>query len=159
MALPQEVRSSYQALVNSGNIRYVVYPVGAPTAVVSDGSAAAWAWAAYVQIVAAGVIADPCWLCGAIIHTAAVETHNGDIAIASGAAGSETDLAIFGYAAALAGATANTAAMPILSKLIRLPFPIRIAGSPRLAARLRKSTAASAAGVSMKVLAATAVGT
>ncbi|MDD5547098.1 MAG: hypothetical protein PHO67_08110 [Candidatus Omnitrophica bacterium] len=40
-----------------------------------------------------------------------------------------------------------------------LPHPIRIVGSPRLAVRVRKSTAASLAGASMKLLIAAAVGT
>lgn len=160
MGLPQEARSTFQALVNSGNIRYVVYPAAAAgVSVVSNGAAAAWAWAPYIQIVAVDTITDPCWLCGVTIHTAVVETHNGDMAIAYGTAGSELDLAIFHYAAALPGATANLTAMPIVSKTIWLPYPVRVAGSPRLAARIRKSTAASAAGVTAKVIAATGVGT
>lgn len=156
MALPSEVRSSFRTLVESGNIRYVTYPAAAaPTAMVSDNAAAAWAWAAYVQIVAADVIANPAWLCGASIHTGAVETHNGDIAIASGAAGAEVDLAIFHYVAGIPTAVG----VSVAASQVWLPYPIRIAGAPRLAGRVRKSTGASLAGVSLKVIAATAVGT
>ena len=159
MALPQEVRSSFRSLVESGNIRYVVQPAGVGVQMVSDGAAAAWAWAAYVQIVIAGTITDPSWLCGITIHTAAVATHTGDIAIASGAAAAEIDLAILYYNALLVGVTANTVGMAMGDSNKYLPFPIRIAGAPRLAGRVRKSTAASLDGVTMKVLLAVAVGT
>jgi len=152
------VSRNFLALVESGNIRYVAQPVGAPIAMVSDGAALAWAWAAYVQIIVAATITDPSWLVGIAIHTCAVETHNGDIAIARGAADAEVDLAIIPYAAAFAGATANLAAMPIVDKTIWLPYPVKIAGAPRLAGRIRKNTGVSAAGVSLKVILATAVG-
>ena len=153
MSLPGEVKELYNALLNSGNVRYVAYPVGAPVAAVSDGAAAAWAWSAYVQIVAAATIADPCWLVGALCHTGVVETFNGDYAIASGGAGAEADLAIFPVVAGVPTAVGVSVALPFL-----FPFPIRVAGTPRLAVRLRKDTAASAAGTSLKVLAATALG-
>jgi len=166
MALPQESRATFQSLVNSGNIRYVTYPAAAASvAMVSDGAAAAWAWAAYVTIVAAGVIADPCWLCGVSIHTPAVETHNGDIAIASGAAAAEVDLAIWHYkgtwpvVGTTAALVADAVPREVYSNTIWLPYPIRIAAAPRLAGKVRKSTAASAAGVSLKVIAVTGVGT
>jgi len=155
----QMLAQTYNAQVNSGLVRIVVQPVGAPTAAVSDNAAAAWAWSAYVQIVVAATITDPSWLCGVIIHTAVVEIHNGDLAIASGAAAAEVDLAIFGYAGALVGATAPMTSMPILSQTLWLPYPIRVTGAPRLAVRVRKSTAASLAGVSLKVVLAEAVGT
>lgn len=147
-------RASFNALVNSGNIRYVTYPAAAaPTALVSDGAALAWAWAPYVQIVAAAAIADPCWLCGIAIHTGVVETFNGDIAVASGAAAAEVDLAMFHVVAGIPTAVGVSVAAPSF-----LPYPIRIVAAPRLAARLRKSTGASAAGCSLKVIAATTVG-
>lgn len=159
MALPQETRASFRALVESGNIRYITSPAAAVgTAIVSDSAAAAWAWAAYVQIVAAAPV-DPCWLCGLGIHTCVIEHHYGDIAIATGAAGFEVDIAMFPYRGLFVGATAVMAAMPIGSHAMYLPYPVRIAGAPRLAARLRKDTAASAAGVTGKLILATAVGT
>ena len=165
MGLKNEVDALYLAQLESGNIRYTVQPLVAPTAVVSDGVVAAWAWAPYVQICAAAAVANPCWLCGVVIHTAAVEIHNGDIAIASGALAAEVDLAILGYAGvvAIVGATAaliaNAQPVTIASSTIWLPLPIKIIGAPRLAGRVRKSTAASAAGVSLKVILAQAVGT
>jgi len=152
------IRSLYNAKINSGNIRYQTYPAAAAgVAMVSDNSAAAWAWAAYVQIVAASTISDPCWLVGYLFHTCAVETHYGDLAIASGAAGSETDLIITPYRLLLAGTTANLAGMP--GELpTYFPYPVKVSGAPRLAGRIRKSTAASSAGGTLKVITATVVG-
>ena len=165
MGLKSEVDQVFLAAVESGNIRYTTAPVAAaPVAIVSDGVVAAWAWAPYVQIVAAAVIPAPCWLCGVVIHTAAVENHNGDIAIASGALAAEVDLAMFHYAGvvAIVGATAaliaNAQPVTVASSTIWLPYPIRIAGTPRLAGRVRKSSAASAAGISVKCILAAAVG-
>ena len=156
MALKSEVDQLFLATVESGNIRYTLQPIAAPTTLVSDGAAAAWAWSAYVQIVSAAVIPNPCWLCGIICHTGVVETFQGDIAIASGAAAAEVDLAMFHIIAEVGTITPadgiSVSAPPLL------PYAIRIAGSPRLACRLRKSTAASAAGVSLKVLIANAIG-
>jgi len=158
MALPQEVRGSFKALVDSGNIRYAAYPVGAGVAMVSDGAAAAWAWAAYVQIVVAATITDPSWLLGFLLHTGAVETHYGDLALASGADGAEVDLAIVPFQLGLPAATANTTYLaPALPTW--LPYAIKIIGAPRLAGRIRKDTAKSAAGGTLKVIVATAVGT
>ena len=156
------LRSRVDALVNAGiesqNVRQVVYPVGAGVAAVSDNAAAAWAWAAYVQIVAAATIATPCWLTGIHFHTNAVETFYGDLAIARGAAGFEVDLAIIPVRSIVVGITAMVIAtltdLPIL-----LPKAIKIIGSPRLAVRLRKSTVASLAGGTLKVICLTGLGT
>ena len=155
MALPQEVRSSFRALVESGNIRYITCPAAAAgTQMVSDNAAAAWAWAAAVQIVAAAP-ADPCWLCGLTIHTAVVAHHSGDIAIVAGG----VDIAMFHYRALFTGATAVLAAMPMGALAMYLPHPVRIAGAPVLAARLRKDSAANLDGVTGKLTLATAIGT
>lgn len=153
MGLRDEVGSLYNEAIESGLIRYTVYPVGAPIALVSDAAAAAWAWAAYVQIVAAATIPNPCWLEGFTIHTGVVETFNGDIAIASGAALAEVDLAIEHIVAGIPTAVGVSVAGPIM-----LRRPIKIVGTPRIAARLRKSTAASLAGVSIKIVVSSAVG-
>jgi hypothetical protein len=158
MGLKNEVDAIHNALVSSNNLREVVYPVGVGVAAVSDAAAAAWAWSAYVQIVAAGVIANPCWLVGIHAHTNAVETFYGDYAIAIGAALAEVDLAIIPIRSIVVAGTAMLVAtwtdVPIY-----LPYPIKINGSPRLAVRLRKSTAASAAGTTLKVICLTGVGT
>lgn len=158
MSLKAEVDQVFLASVESVNVRQVVYPVGAGVAAVSDGAAAAWAWSAYVQIVAAAAIANPCWLAGIHFHTNAVETFYGDLAIARGAAAAEVDLAIIPVRSILVGVTAMVIAtwtdLPIL-----LPTPIKIIGSPRLAVKIRKNTAASLAGGVLKVICLTGLGT
>ena len=73
MGVPQEVKATYKAIVENGNSKQVVYPVAAGVAAVSDGAAAAWAWSAYVQIVAAAVIPNPCWLVGVFLTLPVVE--------------------------------------------------------------------------------------
>jgi len=155
MGLRAEVASSYLALIETGNIRYVSSPAAAAgIAMVSDGAAAAWAWAAYVEIIAAAAITDPSWLCGISIHTGVVETHYGEIAIASGAGAAEVDLAMFSYVAGIPTAVGGSVITPSF-----LPHTIKLIGQPRLAGRVRKDTAASAAGVTLKVALAEAIGT
>ena len=152
-----KIDALYLASIESANIRYTLQPAAAaPTNLVSDGAAAAWAWAAYVQIVVAGVLPNPCWLCGITPHTGVVETFQGDIAIASGALAAEIDLAMFHIIAEVGIITPADGISVSVPPL--LLYPIKITGSPRLAVRLRKSTAASAAGVSLKVILASAVG-
>lgn len=152
------IRALFLSLVQSQNVRQVVYPVAAGVAAVSDAAAAAWAWSAYVQIVAAATIADPCWLAGIHFHTNAVETFYGDLAIASGAIGAEVDLAIIPVRSIVVGVTAMVIATAT-DLPISLPKPIRIVGSPRLSVRIRKSTAASAAGGTLKAICLTGLGT
>ena len=153
MSAQGNIKATYQALVESGNVRYAAYPVGAGIAAVSDGAAAAWAWSAYVQIVAAGTIPNPCWLVGLTYANGAVEDIDADIAIASGAAGAEADLAIIPIRSLLETSVGAGVVTPIM-----LPFAIKIAGSPRIAIRIRKDTAASAAGGTVKIWVATAIG-
>ena len=158
MSFNDKVDQMFLADIESQNTRQVAYPVAAGVAAVSDGVVAAWAWSPYVQIVAAAVIANPCWLAGIHFHTNAVETFYGDLAIASGAALAEVDLAIIPIRSILVGITAmviaTTTDLPTL-----LAKAIKIVGSPRLAVRIRKSTAASAAGGTLKVICLTGLGT
>lgn len=153
MSAQGNIKATYQALVESGNVRYAAYPVGAGIAAVSDSAAAAWAWSAYVEIVAAGTIPNPCWLVGLTYANGAVEDIDADIAIASGAAGAEADLAIIPIRSLLETSVGAGVVTPIM-----LPFAIKIAGSPRIAIRIRKDTAASAAGGTVKIWVATAIG-
>ena len=155
MATPQEVKGLYQALLNSGNIRMETWPAAAAgVAMVSDGAVAAWAWAPYVEIIAAANVTDPAWLAGVTIHTGVVETCYGDLAIATGAGAAEVDIAIVGFVSGIPSAVGVA-----IFATIWLPFYIRIAGQPRLAGRIRKDTAASAAGFTCKAVCATALGT
>ena len=159
MGLKNEVDALYLAQLESGNIRYTVQPAAlAGIALVSNGVVAAWAWAPYVQICAAAAVADPCWIVGFLLHTGVVETHYGDLAIASGALAAEVDLAIAPFQLGLPGVTVNSTYEPPAVPTW-LPYPIKVIGTPRLAARIRKSTAASAAGGVFKVILAQAVGT
>ena len=155
--MSSQLKQLFLADIESQNVRQVVYPVAAGVAAVSTVAAAAWAWAPYVQIVVATTIADPCWLVGIHFHTNAVETFYGDIAIAIGALAAEVDLAIIPVRSILVGVTAMVIAtntdLPIF-----LPKPIKIIGTPRLAFRIRKSTAASAAGGTLKVICLTGLG-
>lgn len=153
MSAQGNIKATYQALVESGNVRYAAYPVGAGIAAVSDSAAGAWAWSAYVQIVAAGTIPNPCWLVGLTYANGVVEDIDADIAIASGAGGAEADLAIIPIRSLLETSVGAGVVTPIM-----LPFAIKIAGSPRIAIRIRKDTAASAAGGTVKIWVATAVG-
>lgn len=158
MSLKAQIAQLFLSRVQSGNVRQVVYPAAAVGVAAVSDNAAAWVWSAYVQIVAAAAIANPCWLCGIHFHTNAVETFYGDVAIASGAAAAEVDLAIVPVRSIVVGVTAMVIAtvtdLPIL-----LPVPIRIAGAPRLAVRIRKNTGASLAGGTLKVIALTGLGT
>ncbi len=153
MSLPQEVASSYQALVESGNIRYVTVP-GAAVGIqaVSDGAAAAWAWAAYVEIVAAGIITDPSWLCGISYHTGIGPCY-GELGIASGALAAEVDLAIIPFVIDIPTAVGIAVALPSW-----LPYPIKLTGSPRLSVTIRKDTGAGVEGGTLTLILGEAIG-
>lgn len=157
MGLGSRNAALYNAEIESQNVRQVTFPVGAGVAAVSDAAAGAWVWSAYVQIVAAGAIANPSWLVGVHFHTNAVETFYGDLAIASGAAAAEVDLAIVPVRSIVVGITAM-----VIATLTDLPIflaqRIKILNSPRLAVRIRKNTGASAAGGVLKVILLTGLG-
>lgn len=156
MALAQQVQQNFLALVNSGNIRRVVIPAGAPVAIVSDGAAGANAYAAWVQIVAAAVITDPSWLGGiTILQSTLAAADLADLNIGSGAAAAEVSLAEFAYFLELAAGAGIV--RPVVSYEMR--YAIRVGGAPRIAGRIRKASAASATGVTPKVIFYTAVGT
>ncbi len=117
----------------------------AGVALVSDGAAAAWAFAAYVTVIAAATIDAPSWLSGFLCNIVAAETHYGDIALATGGVGTEVDACIVPYAGGVTAASALTTWVPTLYP-INLPVAIYVPTSIRLAGRLRKNTGASAAG-------------
>ena len=152
----QQLKALYQSKMGSTLQKYVTYPAGAVgTACVSDGAAAAWAWSAYVQIVAAAAVADPCWLVGLVLAAPAVEACQLDIGIAIGGAGSEVDIAFIPFQF---GGTPTAVGIDIVTPIF-LPFPIRINGTPRLSCKVRKSTGASAAGGTLKLICMTGLGT
>jgi hypothetical protein len=146
----------YRKGIASANLRYTVYPIGAAVAIVSDGAAAAWAYPAanaHVTIQAAGLLpADPCWLVGvAMIANNLEAACFADLAIGFGVDGAGIDRAEFAFyndVAAGAGITQT-------KQFALLPDPILIAGNPRVSGRIRKSSAASGVGITVKVIIAT----
>jgi hypothetical protein len=163
MGLPQEVRQSYNSLVNSGNVRYQVWPDNAAGAAVVNIAGApenvAWVWsqtATSQTIIAAATIADPCWLVGFTIVQCSwvAATTYGDIQFCSGALGAEAWLAIIPIFAGVPTAVGLGQGTPIW-----FPRAIRLAGAPRIGARIRNSTGGIATGVTVKVITATAIGT
>jgi hypothetical protein len=149
----------HRALVESGNIRYTAYPIGAAVAIVSDGAAAAWAYPAanlHVVLQAAGLLpADPCWFCGvAILQDNLENACFADLAIGFGPDGAGIDRAEFPFYKDVA-AGAGVTQYKVISWL---PHPIRIVGNPIVSGRIRKSSAASGVGITCKVLIATFIG-
>ena len=153
MGLGSEVRAIFNNQIESSGVAQVVYPdAAAGVAAVSDGAAAAWAWAAWVEVVAAAVIPNPSWLVGLFLCRPVVEAFYGDFQVGIGAAGAEVGQAIFPFDEELFAVVEGKSVTQYL------PYPIKIMGSPRVAIRLRKSTAASAAGCTAKVIFNTGLG-
>lgn len=166
MGLVQEVRQEWQALVNSGNIRYFVLPQGviplgaAGVALTHGGADGAWAWGATVALCAAGVASgqvDPEWLVGIAVVLSAVAATTTQVDIGIG---------LVAVAAGLAGA--DLCVIPWSAQVVttpdggpyNLPYPIRIVGMPIIYGRQRDTlgTVANTA-VSIKLLMASAIGT
>lgn len=160
MPLPSEVRSTFRAMVETGNIRYAVAPDAAAGAAIANvAGEGAWAWSvtATSQLILANCLGlDPCWLAGLTVvqSTWALATTYGDIQLCTGALAAEVWLAIIPILAGVETAVGLGGKMPIF-----LPWPIRIAGNPRIGARIRNNTGGIATGVSVKVILASAVGT
>jgi len=159
MTLKNEVDQLWLAKVQSGNIRETVYPIGAGIAIVSDGAAAAWAYPAadlHIQIQAAGLLpADPCWLVGVVFLAQTLEVACfADLAIGFGVDGAGIDRAEFSFYNELAAGAGIVA--PVFTARCT---PIRIAGNPRVAGRIRKSSVASGVGITAKVIIASGIGT
>ena len=159
MALKSEVDQLWFALVESGNLRENAYPIGAGVAVVSDGAAAAWAYPGanlHVVIQAAGLLpADPCWLVGVAFLANNLEVACfADLAIGFGADAAGIDRAEFPFYNELAAGAGVVAPVHIARCL-----PIRIPGNPIVSGRIRKSSAFSGVGITVKVLIASGLGT
>lgn len=159
MSLKAEVDQLFLALVQTGNIRYNAMPIGAAVAVVSDGAAAAWAYPAanlHINIQNAGLLpSDPSWLVGIVILANNLEVAcYADLAIGFGADAAGIDRAEFPYFNEIAAVAASN----LIMLAYYLPYPIRITGNPRVAGRIRKSSAASGVGITVKVIVASAIG-
>jgi len=122
VALTQETRRLYNALINSGNIRYDVLPDGA-AAITLTAKAAAWTYGAWVQIVASVGAADV-WLVGVAMASPSNTVADYDVDIGAGAAAAEVHLA----------------EVPHWGGMIFLPFPVLVAATTRLAGRTRSSS-------------------
>jgi len=138
-------------LTGTTGVRYWVYPRGAGAAgavsadIVGDGASIAWAWNDEVAIVAVDVIPDPCWLAGIFTH----------LQSCPGPAAWYGDLAILANAAIIAIiSTGSELATPVegINNLNWLPKPVRLDGQPALGGAIRKDTAASAAGVHVRLV-------
>ena len=155
-----ETRALYNALVNSGNIRYVVLPdaaVGAP--IVDAVGDAAWAWSATAtsqQINANCAGNDPCWLSGFTIvqSTFILATTYADLQLGRGALGAEVWLGAIPLLAGIETPVGLGAKTPVW-----LRHPIRITGNPRLCGRIRNSVGGVAEGIRIKVILETGLGT
>lgn len=164
MGLAQEVRQTYNALLNSGNVRYATQPAaGAAGATVTCGKQALGAWA---QIVAAATITDPSWLVGCAIGNPAAAgfvaaggiQNRIDINVGTGAAAAEVAIAAFIWGTVDIEVTAvghGAFALPAQY----LPYPVRLAGAPRLAAQGATRDAAATRAVDVIAILATLVGT
>jgi hypothetical protein len=158
MGLPQKVDQSYNALVQSGNIRYQVWPDNAAgAAIINEVGNGAWVWSTVdMTIIAAANVAEPCWLMGFTVVSStqvAVTTYT-DLAIGIGTAGVETWLAVIPVNVGVPTAVGLGDKRPIW-----LPHPIRITGRPRIGARIRNATGGLITGLTVKIITATAVGT
>ena len=157
MALTTEVRQLFNALINSGNVRRVMIPAGVAVAIVSDGAAGAWVYAARVAIVAAAVLGDPCWLGGVtILQDTLANADYADLQIGTGTVAVPlVDVAEFSFYKDVAAGAGVTQ----FKQSYEMQYAIRIAGAPGLVGRIRKASVASATGITPKVITYTAVGT
>lgn len=138
MGVKNEVDAIYLAMIESGNVRYVSYPAAAGGFdLISNNAAVANAYmAADDVVVAAGVIADPCWLVGVQLGVPVVEAFDCDFEIIEVA----VTLAILSY---------GVNAWPVVGwnyPTLWLPYPIKLSGSLALNFNIRKTTGASLAG-------------
>lgn len=139
MGLAQQVASIFQREVNSANIKIQRWPnAAAGVAIVAGATPAFSAW---TQLLAAAKITDPSWL------TAVFLEHEADagaaevwlVDLATGAAGVEVSLSSGANAAQgiyTVTEVFDTAVGLAFSPPYNLPFPIKIAGAPRISAAL-----------------------
>ena len=137
MAQPQEVRRQYNALINSGNVAFGVFPNGA--AAIALTAAAAWVFGAWVEIVATVGGADV-WFIGVAVGAFSAPAADYDVGIGTGAGAAEVSFL----------------SLPCWAPVIFIPFPRLIAAATRIAGRVRTSSGA-ADTMTVKVLVATGV--
>lgn len=157
MALPGEVRSSFLALVESGNIRYQSLPV-AIVAIADDA-----AWDELFAAAGAASAVNPSWLCGFSYGVATglvadvillVDCGYGGV---DGAAVAAATVLLTNWPVALTAGAAAVGPSALPSEM--LPFPCRMPAAQRMAARIASSPTGTVAFLSFRVILATAVGT
>jgi len=155
MSLKNEVDSVFLAAVASGLIRYQALPV----ALVPIADDAAWD-----QLFAAGgAPATPYWLCGFSYGYATGIAADTSLLVdlgyggADGAAVAPTTVVLTNWPVVLSAGAAAVGPAPCPSEL--LPYPVRIPGGSRMAARIASSPTGTLAFTEFRVLLATAVGT
>lgn len=156
MSLPNQVKSSFQALVESGNIRYASWPV-AGIAIADD--------AAYDEIVVAAAGpggAVPCWLCGFSfgVATGLIVAEIGyEFSIGTGGVAGDgnapTVVLVTNWAVNFSAVALALGPFVIPPQV--LPYPIRIAAGARIAA-VYTTLVGAAAITRFRVILATAVG-
>ena len=153
MSLKGEVDQNFLAAIESGNIRYQ----GLPVAIVAIADDAAWDQ----LFAAAGAPAVDYWLCGfayTIVNTIAV-----DVSLlvdvgwggADGAAIAAANVILTNWPV---GFTADAAVGKAAFANEMMPYPVRIPGGSRMAARIASSPTGTIAFVEFRVILATAVG-
>ena len=170
----QLVAQSWQALVNSGNIRYWMIPAGpdvdtenaqvalAPAAgALTYGILVGAAWTpicaqAWDQDDAGGAAIAPAadgWICG--VYGAAITAKEDfyTVNIGSGVAKAEVSLMRLGFRW-----VAGTAADALPGMYIPLPFPVRVVAAARVSGRAAR-IAGGANAITVSLLVATGVGT
>ena len=155
MSLKSEVDQLWNALANSGNLRYQALPA-AEVPIADD--------AAWDQLfAAAGAPAVPYWLCGFTYNFATggvVAEHSQAVDIgwggADGAAVAPATVVVTNYPISV---TAVALALgPFGPFWHNLPHPVRIPASSRMAARIASSVVGGVAFTSFRVILATALG-
>ena len=153
MALVQESKRTYNAMVNSGSIRYALYPVVAGkmvagVALPTDDNATAKAWGAATEVFAAKTITTDFWVCGIqVLLCAGTNEEQRAVQIGSGAVGTPTWLADFAF---LLTAKATPNVGPFL-----LPYPILLAANTAMCGRAAETTKEAAKSQTIAVLIAT----
>jgi len=174
MALVQEVAQNFQAIVNTGNIRYWIIPAGpdvdtenarvvlVPAAgALTYGILVGAAWTpicaqAWDQDDAGGAAIAPAaagWICGVYGIRVTAKDDFYIVNVGVGVAKAEVSLMRVGFTW-LAGTAADNA----VGMYVPLPFPVRVAVASRVAGRAAR-VAGGADNLTISLLVATGVGT
>lgn len=153
MSSPSQMKSILQALVESGNIRYE----GLPAAIVAIADDAAWDQ----LFAAAGAPATDYWLCGFSYGVATGLAADVSLLIdlgwggVDGAAVAAANVILTNYPLVITAGAAAVGPAALPSEM--LPYPVKIPGGSRMAARIASSPTGTVAFTEFRVILATAV--